>query len=76
MLRHLILRKARGALLVPIWPSSYHWPLTYPDGDKMADFVKLYIVIEPFYSVEVGEPVFNDYLKFKTFVLNIDCTES
>ena len=40
VLRHLTLCKARGALIVPIWPSSYYWPLIYPHGDKMADFVK------------------------------------
>ena len=76
MLKHLILRKARGALLVPIWPYSYCWPLIYPEGYQMIDFVKQYIVIEPFYSVEVLESVFNGYPKFKTLVLNIDCTES
>ena len=76
MLRHLILCKARRALLVPTWPSSYYWPLIYPEGDQMADFGKQYIVIEPFYSAEVRESVFNGYPKFKTLVLNIECTES
>ena len=76
VLRHLILYKARGALLVPIWPSSYYWLLIYPDGGEMADFAKQYIVIEPFYFAEVRESVFNGYPKFKTLVLNIDCTES
>ena len=71
VLRHLILSKARGTLLVPIWPSSYYWPLIYPDGDQMANFVKQYIVTELFYSAEVGELVFNCYPKFK-----IDCLES
>ena len=42
----------------------------------MADFVKQHIVIEPLYSAEVRESVFNGYPKFKTLVLNIDCTES
>ena len=68
VLRHLILCKARGALLVPIWPSSSYWPLYYPNGDRMADFVKQHIEIEPCYSTKVRE--------FKTLVLNIDCTES
>ena len=76
VLRNLILCKARGTLLVPIWPSSYYWPLIYPDGDKMADFVKQYIVKESFYSAEVRDSVFNCYPKFKILVLNIDCTES
>ena len=58
VLRHLILCKARGALLEPIWPSSYYGPLIYPDGNWMADFTKQYIVmIEPFYSAEVPESV-------------------
>ena len=71
VLRHLTLCKARGVLLVRIWPSSYYWSLIYPDGDRMADFVKQYIVIEPLYSAEVRESVFNGYPKLKTLVLNI-----
>ena len=76
MLRHLISCKARGALPTQVWPSSYYWPLIYPDGDQMADFVNQYIVIKPFYSAKVRESVFNGYPKFKILVLNIDCTES
>ena len=75
MLRHLILCKARGAILVPIWPPSNYWPLIYPDRDRMANFVKQNIVIEPFYSAEVRESVFNGYPKFETLVSHIDCTE-
>ena len=37
----------------------------------MADLVKQYIVIEPLYSAEVRESVFNGYPKLKTLVLNI-----
>ena len=39
----------------------------------MADFVKQHILIEPLYSVEVRESVLNDYPKFQTLFLNIDC---
>ena len=42
----------------------------------MADFVKQHIVIEPLYSAEAPESMFNGYPKFKTLVLNIDCTGS
>ena len=76
VLRHLILWKARGTLLVPIWPFPYYRPLIYPDGDRIADFAKQHIVMEPFYSAEVRESVFNGYPKFKTLVLNLVCTES
>ena len=41
----------------------------------MANFVKQNIMIEPFYSAEVRESVFNGYPKFETLVLHIDCTE-
>ena len=67
-LRHLILRKDRGALLVPICPSSYYWPLIYPDGKQMTHFVRQYIVIEPFYSAEARKSVFSGHPKFKTLV--------
>ena len=76
ILRHLILRKATGVVLVPIWSSSYYWPLIYSDGGQMVDFVKQYIVIESFCSAEVRESVFNGYPKFKTLVSSIDCTET
>ena len=42
----------------------------------MADFEKQHIVIEPLYSAEAPESMFNGYPKFKTLVLNIDCAES
>ena len=50
-------------------------PLIYPDGDKIANFVKQHIVIEPFNSAEILESVFSGYPKFKILILNLDCTE-
>ena len=73
--RHLKLCKAKGTLLLPIWPSSYFWPLIYPNGKNLANFIKDYIVIEPFYTAEVCGSVFNGYPKFKTLVLDINCSE-
>lgn len=42
----------------------------------MFDFMKQYIAMEAFYSVEVCKSVFNGYSKFKALVLNINCIES
>ena len=71
---HLKLCKAKGTLLVPVWPSSYFWPLIYPpNGKQMADFIKDFIMIEPFYYLEVADSVFNGYTNLKTIILNIDC---
>ena len=74
MIRHLKLFEAKGALLVPVCPSSYFWPLIYPNGKQMADFIKDFIIIERFYCSETADSIFNGYAKFKTIILNIDCS--
>ena len=74
VIRHLKLCKAKGALLVRIWPSSYFWPLIYPNGKQMADFIKDFIIIELFYYSEGADSDFNGYMKFKTIILNSDCS--
>ena len=73
-MRHLKLCKAKGTLLAPACPSSYFWQLIYPNGKQMADFIKDFIIIEPLYYSEAADSVFNGYAKFKTIILNIDCS--
>ena len=59
MIRDLKLCKAKGALLVLVWPSSYFWPLKYPNEKQMVDFIKDFIIIERFYYSEAADSVFN-----------------
>ena len=40
----------------------------------MADFRKDLIIIELFYYSEAADSVFNRYTKFKTIILNINCS--
>ena len=40
----------------------------------MADFMKDFIIIEPFYYSEAADSVFNGYTKFKAIIVNIDCS--
>ena len=40
----------------------------------MTDFIKDFIIIEPFYYSEAADSVFNRHTKFKTLILNIDCS--
>ena len=40
----------------------------------MADFIKDFIIVEPFYYSEAADSVFNEFTKFKTIILNIDCS--
>ena len=40
----------------------------------MADFIKDFIIIELFYYSEAADSVFNGYMKFKTIILNSDCS--
>ena len=69
MIHHLKLCKTKGALLVPVWSSSYFWPLIYPNGKQVADFIKDFIIIERFYYSEAADSVFNGYTKLKTINL-------
>ena len=58
-IRHLKLCRARGTLLVPAWPSSYFWPVIYPNGTSMADFVKDFLVVDPFYISKISKLLSN-----------------
>ena len=40
----------------------------------MADFIKDFIIIAPFYYPAAADSVFNGYTKFKAIILNIDCS--
>ena len=46
---HTRLCKTRGVLLIPKWESSYFWPLLTKDGISFLDFVKDFLLIDPFY---------------------------
>ena len=40
MIRHAQKTKAEGTLIVPQWVSAPFWPLLFPDGMNLADFVQ------------------------------------
>ena len=49
-IKHVRLCKGIGTLLVPIWESSYFWPLIYPNGLHFADFIKDVLIVNPYYQ--------------------------
>ena len=50
---------ASGTVIVPVWPSAYFWPVLYPDGYHMVDFVKDFTVFDPiWHSNDRGRPNF------------------
>ena len=65
--------KATGTILVPVWRSAYFWPLLYPDGIRLAPFIKDYMVVKPYYTsrgsnkVFIGRPNFNALALFCKF---------
>ena len=69
VIRHLALCRASGTLLVPVWPSAYFWVLIYPNGLQMANFVKSYRVVDPFYRSTGNNRVFVGRPKFKAIAL-------
>ena len=40
----------------------------------MANFIKDFNIIEPFYYSEAAASIFNGHTKFKTLIFNIDCS--
>lgn len=55
---HIKLCKAKGALLMPVWLSSYIWSLIYPRGKQIPDVFKEFTVIKPFYYSEKQNSAF------------------
>ena len=49
IIRHRKLSKAKGVLLLPVWPSTYFWLLGHPNGKIFAKFIKNFTSTEPFY---------------------------
>ena len=69
VLRHMEKCKARGTVMVPVWKSSYFWPLLYPNGLHLATFVKDYMTIHPWYTSTGNNKVFMGRPSFKALAL-------
>ena len=69
-INHLKLCKGKAVLLVPMWQSSYFWPLLTSDGEYFNDFVIDFILLDPcFYNNTSMRSVFDGFAKFKTLAL-------
>ena len=71
VLRHMRLCKCSGTLLVPVWPSSYFWPLIYPNGRLMSKFIKSFLSISPVFESPVNGIVFKGRKEFNCLALKI-----
>ena len=72
-LSHIELCRAKGGFLfVPFWPSAYFWPLLTADGQHFQIFVKKYLLLDPFYSCNDTDSIFNGFTKFNALALMID----
>lgn len=73
VLNHLKLCNGRGVLLVPMWQSSYFWPLLTPNGIYFYEFVKDYLLLDPyFYNYTARKTVFEGFAKFKSLALLVE----
>ena len=70
-IRHVRFCKARGILLVPVWPSSQFWPILH-NGTSFEKFVKEYCIVNPYYSSKCEESIFKGFTTFKTIALLIE----
>ena len=65
--------KCRGVLFVPFWKSAYYWPLLTSDWHSYFEFVKYFLVLDPFYfSPYFCKTPFKVFARFKALALYID----
>ena len=74
-IRHLELCKAQGTLLIPVWESAYYWPLLYHNGLHLADFIKDYLVVNPYYITN-SNSMFQGYQPFKAMAIRVSFLEN
>ena len=67
--RHMEVSKATGTIFVPAWQSAYFWPLLYPDGIRLAYFVKDFMILSPHYVSRGNNKVFVGKPSFKALAL-------
>ena len=73
-LRHLRICEGHGALLVPVWESSYCWPLIYPNGLRPAYFIKDILTVNPNYEGYNQNDIFSGFAPFSAIALKLDFT--
>jgi len=73
-INHLKLCKAKGILIIPEWPSSYFWPLLFQKDSKQS-FIKKVLYVNPYYTSNSSNCIFQGLVSFRTLALLIDCSE-
>ena len=63
--------KARGILMIPLWESSYFYPLIW-NGLAFKHFIKKVLVVNPKYYSTAECSVFRGYVDFKSLALFVD----
>jgi len=72
-LKHARNCQARGVLFVPVWKSAYYWPLLTPNGILFYDFIKNYLILEPYFiSNQECRNSFTGFPNFRSVALYFD----
>lgn len=65
--------KAKGVLFIPLWKSSYFWPMLTTNGEYFEHFIKDFLLLDPFYLNYSGtKSVFDGFKFFYSLALLID----
>jgi hypothetical protein len=67
--RHRKTCRAVGTVIVPVWQSSYFWPILYPDGYHIVSFVEDFTVFDPIWHSNGGNTAFIGRPNFRTMAL-------
>ena len=71
-LNHAKLCQASGVLLIPEWPSAYFWPLISPNGKSFDNFVKDFLLLDPYYiGSAASNSAFDGFASFRSLALLI-----
>ena len=70
-IKHARRCKAVGILMIPLWDSSYYYPIIH-DGHAFRSFVKEFLFVNPYYHSSSVKSIFKGYAEFKSVALLIN----
>ena len=74
-IRHLKNCKGKGVLFVPMWKSSYFWPMLTCDGVSFNSFIKHFLLLDPYFiNNTFCQSVFDGFANFYSLALLVDFT--
>ena len=72
-IKHAAACHAKGILMIPLWESSYFYPMIW-NGIRFKHFVKAHLLVNPYYYSQAENSVFQGHANFRSIALLLDFT--